>query len=143
MVGDVVYASNPPSNEAGVVLKVNGTLVFAGVGRVPGNEGSFSASQLQWSDGGVGFSGIRCQGTVSIPYGNGPYRPTGILRRGNTNTATLYIARDAVSVPAHIHSESSAAVDCTDFPPPHETAWEVESTFDLTQAYPEPLRVGW
>jgi hypothetical protein len=136
-VGNVVYFGEPEFGDPGVILNIHGALVYASIKRPLD-----SPTQLQWHGFGPSYSGPNCSGTVFVQYARGPFRPAAIVRSGAT--ATLYVAsgtlQQMVTVqstvtgpPETCWSESSSYVI---------PAWTVESTFDLTQHYPEPLRVG-
>jgi hypothetical protein len=140
LVGKLVYFDAYGAlTEGGVVLSIQGALVYAGIHRIT-TLFVESASQLQWSGVHPQFSGPNCSGTVYIPSATGPLRPTAIVRNGAT--ATLYVASGAPTQMVTVRSED-ASLGCSPYDSPSQSsAWTVESTFDLTQHYPEPLRVG-
>jgi hypothetical protein len=140
-VGKVVYSMSSAS-AGGVILDIHGALVYAGISRITGPTGSESATQLQWTGLPAAYSGPNCSGTVYIPYAAGPLRPASIIRSGAT--AMLHVASGAPSQYVTVRSEEVyGGGPCTDSYQPYQSlVWTVESTFDLTQNYPEPLRIG-
>ncbi|SAL78632.1 hypothetical protein AWB66_05884 [Caballeronia telluris] len=144
VVGDVVYVSGI-GYDGGVVLNVKGVFVFAGISRVGnvGPGGATSASEMRWQYPQLAYSGENCSGTPYIYYERGAFRPSAIERKGTT--ATLYIAQDTVSQTTPIGSFGAVIGDpiCIRGAPVFVSkAWPVESTLDLTQLYPEPLRIA-
>lgn len=144
VVGDVVYVSGR-GYDAGVVLNVKGVSVFAGFIRVGTfrNGGNTASDEMMWQYPRLAYSGKNCSGTPYVYYEPGTFRPSAIERKGTT--ATLYIARDTVSEVTQFGSSISEGYPppCDKGGPPRvDRAWPVESTIDLTQLYPEPLRIG-
>lgn len=78
----------------------------------------------------------------------GPLRPAAIVRKGPK--ATLYVAssgpKQTLTLPSRGGYTAGAVygnpdVDCSEYGL-EVPAWKVGNTFDLTQHYPEPLRIG-
>jgi hypothetical protein len=136
MVGPLVSRQN----QDGVQLTVNGTVIFAGVTRVSTNNGSqFSASQWQWANTGfVVYPAPNCSGDPVITYAMAPVRPTMLVRTGADVTA--YIAKDAYSTSMAVASMRQTDGQCVSFTHPLD-GWTPESTYPLTQHYPEPLTI--
>ncbi|SAL52569.1 hypothetical protein [Caballeronia humi] len=138
-VGKVVYYGW--SSEGGVLLKINGVLVYAGINRVttPPGSGLYSATQMQWSGDSPTYTVPNCSGTVYIGYPSGPFRPTATVRSGAT--AVLHIGSVSPQQLVTVRSENYAGT-CYNYDYTYQKGvWTVESTFDLTQNYPEPLRI--
>ncbi|WP_244847130.1 hypothetical protein [Caballeronia sp. SL2Y3] len=144
VVGDVVYISGS-DYAAGVVLNVKGVFVFAGFSssETSPTGGRAVSNEWIWQYPRLAYSGKNCSGTPYVFYEQGAFRPSAIERRGTT--ATLFIARDTTSeaVPVGSYESGDAPPRCFDGTPRrYDGAWPVESTIDLTQLYPEPLRTG-
>jgi hypothetical protein len=144
LVGDVLYVDGI-YYRGGVVLNVDGVFVFAGFARVGGfgTGQPLSSSELAWQYPQLAYSGENCAGTPYIYYERGAFRPSAIVRRGNT--ATLYIAKDTQSQRVNFGSyvNSMNYEPCSNGRPLFsENAWPVERTVDLTQLHPEPLHIG-
>ncbi|MFM0052771.1 hypothetical protein [Caballeronia grimmiae] len=145
LVGDVLYVSGA-FYSGGVILNVNGVFVFAGFQRMGGGfatKEALSNSELAWQYPQLMYTGENCTGTPYIYYERGAFRPSAIARNGNT--ATLYIAKDMrsqrIGIGSHVGLLDSEA--CFNGPPVWVyEGWPVESTVDLTQLHPEPLRIG-
>jgi hypothetical protein len=98
---------------------------------------------MEWIGNAAHFAGPNCSGTPyisSVPAAV-PLLPAAIVRNGAI--ATLYVAsrgrQQAVSV---MSAGGYWGIDCFSNNGGEIRAWAVESTIDLTQRYPEPLRVG-
>jgi hypothetical protein len=143
LIGDVLYVRGIDYS-GGVVLNIKGVFVFAGFSFAGGyqiNE-PLNNSELVWQYPQLIYSDAHCTGTPYIYYEGGPYRPSAIERKGNT--ATLYIAKDTISQNVPLTGSSIGAYGtCYSLTPVWVSkGWPVESTVDLTQLYPEPLRIG-
>lgn len=143
LVGDMVYFDVFGDPGSGVILNIRGTPVYAGINRIRLDQGEKSATEMEWIGNAAHFTGPNCSGTPylsSVPPGV-PLRPAAIVRNGTT--ATLYVASPGRQqwVTA-ISAGGYYGVDCLSNFGGELRAWAVESTFDLTQHYPEPLRVG-
>lgn len=138
----------------GVMLTLNGAVVFAAVARAQSADGStgtfppsvrYSASQLTWlTASGVYFASSDCTGAgyfrVSDAVVNlyAPTRPSIAVRAGQK--VTLYIASDTTTSSTAVSSFFATVLNrCLSFPPESIDLWKTESTFDLTDHYPEPL----
>ncbi|MGF6546467.1 hypothetical protein [Paraburkholderia youngii] len=125
----------------GTVLNVNGVVIFAPIQRVSVNNGSqHSASQFQWAGGISGYPTSDCSGSPLItpsPAATSQVRPSQIARQGSD--ATVYIAGDTNSVPTTLMSFLISG-RCSPGPETLE-AWSPESSYSLTQHYPEPLTI--
>ncbi|MEZ2354725.1 hypothetical protein [Caballeronia sp. RCC_10] len=145
LVGDVVYVSGS-GYDGGVVLNVRGVFVFAGfsrVGKLRSDGGGTATDEMMWQYPRLAYLSENCSGTSYVYYERGIFRPSAIERRGTT--ATLYIARDTISEVTQFGSSiyDGDPPSCDRGAPPHsDRAWPVESTIDLTQLHPEPLRIG-
>jgi hypothetical protein len=142
LVGDVVFVSGI-DYDGGVVLELHGVFVFAGFSRAGGyqTKDALSNSEFVWQYPRLAYDNPNCAGTPYVYYEGGPYRPSAIERKGNT--ATLYIATDTTSKAVNISSNIGSYGYCFSGAPLYvSTGWPVESTVDLTQLYPEPLRIG-
>jgi hypothetical protein len=100
--------------------------------------GNVSPTDLEWARTNVEFTSTDCSGTplISASASSNPFRPSAVVRNGNT--ATLYIAGTAPAIPQQIHSSlglSCAALSIVD------PVYSVVTTVDLTHLHPEPLRV--
>jgi len=129
----------------GVVLTVNGAIVFVPIRRASGANGHTLASQYVWGDVTYAFSfrTSDCSGPPFVrgePAGN--LRPAAVVRQGGE--ATLYIAPDSFSSDFAPSVRSMQYVDgpCTGITPVNrEEGWTPESSFSLTERFPEPLTV--
>lgn len=145
VVGDVVFVSGR-GYDGGVVLNVKGVFVFAGFSRVGtfrSDGGGTASDEMMWQYPRLAYSGENCSGTPYVYYERGTFRPSAIERRGTT--ATLYIAGDTISEVTQFGSNiyEGYPPPCDRGAPPRvDRAWPVESTIDLTQLHPEPLRIG-
>ncbi|SAL00266.1 hypothetical protein AWB81_05865 [Caballeronia arationis] len=125
---------------AGVVLNVQGVLVYASISPILiGNDPS--ATEMKWSGNPGLFAGSNCSGDAYIRSAVGPLRPTALARSGAT--ATLYVGSAGPKQLVTARSQGTGPENCYSESPFETQAWTVESTFDLTQHYPEPLRVGY
>lgn len=142
LVGKLVYFYGAYV-QGGVVLNVHAAPVYAGVRHVGDTQQTESATEMRWEGIRPIFAGPNCTGAVYVRFASGPLRPTALARSGAT--ATLYVA--SVGRKQIVTVGSTGGVDpgeCYTSDSPSQTlAWKVESTFDLTQHYPEPLRVGY
>ncbi|SAL75369.1 hypothetical protein AWB67_04748 [Caballeronia terrestris] len=142
VIGDVIYVGGI-DYDGGVLLNFSGVLVFAGFSRAGGYQtnDALSNSEFVWQYPQLAYSNPNCTGTPYIYYDGGPYRPSAIERKGNT--ATLYIAKDTLSQTVTMGSSIGGYGSCYAGAPVYVSkAWSVESTVDLTQLFPEPLRIG-
>jgi hypothetical protein len=134
-----------PLKSGGVELTVNGAIVFVPIHRASGADGHTLASQYVW--GGVSYGNSfrtsDCSGTPFIRGElTGTLRPATIVRQGGE--ATLYIAPDSFSsdFAPLVRSERYVEGPCATLTPvDREEGWTPESSFPLTQHYPEPLTV--
>ncbi|MGF6935505.1 hypothetical protein OKW41_004667 [Paraburkholderia sp. UCT70] len=125
----------------GTVLLVNGAVIFAPIQRVSISNGSqHSASQFQWAGDFSAYPTSDCSGSPLITptaAATSQVRPSQIVRQGVD--ATVYIAGDTYSVQTTFMSFLISG-RCS---PGQETleAWSPESSYSLTQYYPEPLTI--
>jgi hypothetical protein len=136
VVGEMMYFQGYP----GVVLNIHGAPVYAGITRIGNGYFEQSATDLKWSSGDAAFAGPNCSGTVYVVSDVGVLRPTATVRNGST--VTLYVASGSRQQAVLISSVGEPGVDCSSYSPAQRLVWAVESIFDLTQNYPEPLRIG-
>jgi hypothetical protein len=128
---------------AGVILNIHGTPVYAGITRIRLDQGEKSATEMEWAGNAAHFTGPNCSGTpyLSTVPPAVPLRPAAIVRNGAI--ATLYVAsRGRQQWITAISAGGLWGTDCWDNYGGELRAWAVESTIELTQRYPEPLRVG-
>ncbi|MGF6267199.1 hypothetical protein OKW49_008193 [Paraburkholderia youngii] len=142
--------------ENGVMLPINGALVFLPVQRISRVDAvtatqQFSSTQLQWAaNSGVFYSTSNCSGqafvgVLNVEDGNdaAPTRPLVLVRVGSN--VSLYIATNT-----HSQTQSMSSfffpfpgnATCQPMATQPIIGWNAESTFDLTGHYPEPLRMG-
>jgi hypothetical protein len=144
VVGPVALGSTS-SDDGGVVLDIDGILVYVNFERIT-LDGGFtrSATQMQWSGSEPSFGSLDCSGTAYISYINSTLRPVSIRRQGKQ--VTLYIAaagrEEKQILRSEIDSGSCLGYENNPYLLPSDV-WRVERTFDLTNRYPEPLRVGY
>jgi hypothetical protein len=135
--------------QGGVILNIDGVLVYATV--VRSNSAEESVRELKWYGNPGYFSGPNCTGEVYVVLSDfGPFRPAAIVRKGPK--ATLYVASSKPKETVTLRSGGGYAsvgyvnpdVDCKDYggQTTERRAWKIGRTFDLTQRYPEPLRIG-
>jgi hypothetical protein len=135
LVGKMVYFQGP-----GVVLNIHGAPVYAGITRIGDGYLEQSATDLKWSSGTGAFAGPNCSGTIYVTSEAGVLRPTATVRNGST--VTLYVASGGRQQTVLLSSWGEPGADCFSARPVQLRAWAVESIFDLSQNYPEPLRIG-
>lgn len=125
----------------GTVLNVNGLTIFAPIQRVSMNNASqYSASQFEWAGGFSAYLTPDCSGSPLITPSsalNSQVRPSQIARQGAD--ATVYIAGDTYSAQTTFRSYrlNGACVSGSET----SQAWSAESSYPLTQRYPEPLSI--
>ncbi|MFM0052772.1 hypothetical protein [Caballeronia grimmiae] len=139
IVGDVVAGSNNNGTGA-VLLNVEGVLVLAEFVRM-GSESGESASQMQWLSGELDFGGPNCTGEPYIRYTGTPLRPTTAYSRNSH--VTLLIAVEGRQEVRRIVSFGDSTGCYGDNIGYLDSVWRVERSINLTEKYPEPLRVGW
>ncbi|SAL75375.1 hypothetical protein AWB67_04749 [Caballeronia terrestris] len=139
VVGDIALGRTS-SDDGGVVLDIDGVLVYVGFERIS-LDGGFtrSATQMRWSGSEPFYGGANCTGTAYIWYINSPLRPVSIMRQGSQ--VTLLIAVEGREEHRTLVSNSEGGTCIGNYAVPNDV-WRVERTFDLTSKYPEPLRVG-
>ncbi|ALE59085.1 hypothetical protein R8871_06523 [Paraburkholderia graminis C4D1M] len=125
----------------GTVLNVNGAMIFAPIERVSINNGSqYSASQFEWAGNFSAYLTPDCSGSPLITPSVAPtsqLRPAQIVRQGVD--ATVYIAGDTYSARTPFMSFRSNG-GCVSSSEPLDS-WVAESSYSLTQHYPEPLTI--
>lgn len=130
------------------VIVANHATVVVPLSRTTNANDEFSVSQYQWGnevDSFPSYLSTDCSGPPII-VGATPVRPSLTLRVGAV--ATVYIAPDSDSSTLTAHSYGPPGASCftlgssPSVPPvtPGE-GWTPESTYPLTQNYPEPLSV--
>ncbi|SAL75332.1 hypothetical protein AWB67_04743 [Caballeronia terrestris] len=135
--------------QGGVILNIQGVLAYASV--VRSNPADESVRALKWYGNPGYFSGPNCSGEVYVLLSAfGPLRPAAIVRKGPK--ATLYVASSKPRETVTLRSGGGYTpsgyinpdIDCNDYggQTTEIKAWKIGSTFDLTQHYPEPLRIG-
>lgn len=140
--GRTDFFNNAPP---GVVLTVNGAIVFVPIHRASAAGDHTLTSQYVWGDVSYGnsFRTSDCSGTPFIRGElTGTLRPATIVRQGDE--ATLYVAPDSFSsdLAPLVRSVRFVEGSCaTLMPVDREEGWTPESSFPLTQHYPEPLTV--
>ncbi|MGA7778068.1 MAG: hypothetical protein WCA85_10225 [Paraburkholderia sp.] len=130
----------------GVILSINGVTTFIPVERVTNSAGQFLASQYEWWSGTYSsiFPSSDCSGPPII-VGDvlGTLRPSTVIRQGND--ATAYIAPDTYSTTITTAMSLYSSGQCLSGStlPPYITGegWTPESSYSLTQNYPEPLSI--
>jgi len=121
----------------GVILNVNGATVLGRIERASINNGSqHSASQYEWASDLGAYLSSDCSGTPLITSTVSQLRPSQIIRQGVD--ATLYIAGDTYSAQTTFMSFNLSG-RC--LPGDILEAWSPESSYSLTQHYPEPLTI--
>lgn len=140
--GKVVGPVESFRNEPGVYLSINGALTFVPVRRQSNADYSqYSASQFQWSDTGfIAYTGANCSGSPIIVYYDGP-RPSMAVRQGTD--VVVYVAADAWSAPTVAASirQNPNLSECTSYSGTIPSAFVPESSYPITQFYPEPLTI--
>jgi hypothetical protein len=126
----------------GVLLNVHGVTVFVPIQRANGADGQTVASQYGWGATlYVNYSSADCSGTPFV-IGNqsAALRPSLVVRQGAD--VTLYIAPDTYSTNVAPSTRSTRFLSdpCIAGTPLNRIeGWIPESSFPLTQYYPEPL----
>ena len=150
----------------GVLLDSGGVPIFAAIERKSDSNGT-SATDFQWSAPSVlSYPTAGCSGPPSVRYDATTYRqqaarPTMAVRTGQD--VTVYIAAAGYSSVLRNVSASSAAHGCESlagaprstcgdgcvWPPSHayalpyaSQAWPLAGIYELTQRFPEPLRIS-
>lgn len=121
----------------GVFLSVNGAITFARISRIDSTL-PYSVTLFAWSAGSrVDYESANCSGTPAIEWQSGGPRPSISIRQG-TETV-LYIGSDTNTQQLPL---ASAIVDgrCISFPFTLPLV-RAESSYSLTQHYPDPLTV--
>ena len=124
----------------GVYLTINGAVTFVPINRVSGST-TASATQFQWSGSGPAvFSSSDCSGPPILSV-NSWARPSMAIRRGAD--VVLYVAGDAGSRPLAAGSERMPPnLDvCLPIVVDMPDSFAAQTTYPLTQAYPEPLSI--
>jgi hypothetical protein len=137
-----------PLFSKGVVLNINGALVFAPLRRLSVGT-TFSSGDLLWDeDHSLTFATTSCSGPPNISAdaasGSGLFRPAIIQRQ--THVVTIYVAASGDSVPTPFHSAAFGNAGFGNGPVCQTiggmvNTWPVESSGDLSQLYPEPLHL--
>lgn len=127
----------------GVVLDVNGTLVFAPIQRAKaGAVNLHAATRYEWQADFGAFVTPDCSGASAIVAGNNTaLRPVQLVRKGTD--VTMYIAADTNSTQttfASFQFVGGQGLQCGAGPETLES-WPTESTYPITQHYPEPLTI--
>lgn len=139
LVGEIVTGSDDRDGGA-VLLNVEGVLVAAPFERLPGDAGTRSASRMAWSVGALRYDGPDCTGTPYVASTGSPLRPATAIRRDAH--VTLYIAVEG-RVEDHTTVSVWEGTNCyRGYPPFVDKVWRIENSIDLSDRYPEPLRVG-
>lgn len=139
-IGPLVVVGSEP----GVVLTVDGARTFAPIWRVL-PQGYEHASRYSWSAGGPAYPTPDCSGPPVIANARPAFRPSLMDREGAN--VTLLIAPDAPTRAITVHSESigKSCVPLTEGrggPPPYNASvWSVQTTYPLSNVYPEPLTI--
>jgi hypothetical protein len=140
--GKVVGPIETFRSEPGVYLTINGALTFVAVRRqATADYSQYSASQFQWADTAfIPYTGPNCSGSPIIVYYDGP-RPSMAVRQGAD--VVVYVAADAWSAPAAAASvrQSPNSSECTPYGSTIPSAFTPESTYPITQFFPEPLTI--
>jgi hypothetical protein len=124
----------------GVYLKFGHAAAFMPVRhkKVP-DTSQFSESQFEWNDDTFAtFQSSDCSGAPLIMMGTSP-RPVELVRTGTDVTA--YIAGPGYGSPLVSHSSISYDGSCTALNRSVPSYWVPQTTFGLTQRYPEPLTI--
>jgi hypothetical protein len=124
----------------GVYLKFGHAAAFMPLRhkKVPGTS-QFSESQFEWNDDTFAtFQSSDCSGAPLIMMGTSP-RPVELVRTGTDVTA--YIAGPGYGSPLVSHSSISYDGSCTALNRSVPSYWVPQTTFGLTQRYPEPLTI--
>ncbi|MEM5460647.1 hypothetical protein VSR69_38345 [Paraburkholderia phytofirmans] len=129
------------------VVVANRATIVVPLSRTTNPNDEFSASQYEWGSDLIStayYPSADCSGPPFI-NGDSPVRPSVTLRVGAT--ATVYIAPDTDSSTITVLSYGEPG-SCTALgfghdvqPPITAEGWAPESTYPLTQIYPEPLSV--
>ena len=146
VVGALVsmYPDSGEGTLPGVVLRVHGAIVFLPIHRAIGGNGQALASQYAW--GGTlhvnYFPSADCSGTPFVTGDqSAALRPSTIVRQGTE--ATLFIAPDNYTMNIAPSTRSTRFVSIDLCSPETQATrvegWIPESSFPLTQYYPEPL----
>lgn len=128
----------------GVIVDADGVHIYVPIKRLMDSAGHLSASQYAFADAGLAgtqFPTTDCSGPPAILAYQAILRPAQIVRNGTDVTA--YIATDTYTSGITLRSYSLAQGQCTldTFASASQT-WSVQTTFSLTQYYPEPLTVS-
>jgi hypothetical protein len=130
----------------GVVLSINHVITFIPIAQETNSAGQILPSQYQWWSGTYSsiFPSSDCSGPPII-VGNilGVLRPSTVIRQGDD--AIAYIAPDTNSTTITTAMSYQVPGQCLSGStlPPYITGegWTPESSFALTQNYPEPLSI--
>jgi len=131
-------------SQAGVVLTVDGARTFAPIGRSLPDK-YWHASRYGWFAGGPAYPTPDCSGPPVIANPPPVFRPSLIDREGAS--VTLLLATDAPTRAITVRSDSMGKscrplTDGHSGPPPYNAAvWSVQTTYQLSTIYPEPLTI--
>lgn len=123
----------------GVYMRFGRTPVFMPLRHKKISATQFSESQFEWADDtGATFPSANCSGAPLIMMGSSP-RPVDLVRTGADVTA--YIAGPGYGSPLTANSYISYDGSCVTATRSVPSYWTPETTYSLTQHYPEPLTV--
>ncbi|MGF6299364.1 hypothetical protein OKW43_001818 [Paraburkholderia sp. WC7.3g] len=132
----------------GVVLHVSGATILVPISRPFDSGGQYPASQYQWGwlASSLGYPTTDCSGPPVVPAGGDAsdiLRPSIVVREGAD--ATAYVAPDTHTTDVTLRSYVAHGKCAPDTSRPDRLhmvkGWYAESTYSLTQNYPEPLTI--
>jgi hypothetical protein len=137
--GKVIGRFDYQDRAQGVFVRVNGADIFLPIEHRPVSATEVSIDQFQWAQTlVVGFASKDCTGPAFPSSFFGAPRPSATVRAGVE--ATVYIAGTGLSGSAQIGSSyenGQCVASGSDWP----QYWKAESSYSLTEHYPEPLSV--
>ncbi|MFL9962890.1 hypothetical protein PQR02_17700 [Paraburkholderia sediminicola] len=140
-VGPLVSVSNPPRT-AGVVLDINGATILVPIQRASNSGGQIFASQYEWAGdfNPAKYPTSDCSGVPVIDDLFAKLRPASVIKQGAD--AAVYVAADTYSTNITVKSSLVDGHCLSSSPfPLNVPGWQAESTYSLTQNYPEPLTI--
>ncbi|MDR5759315.1 hypothetical protein [Caballeronia sp. LZ035] len=123
----------------GVYMNFGRTPVFMPLRHKKVSATQYSESQFEWADDTAAtFPSADCSGAPLIMMGSSP-RPVDLVRTGADVTA--YIAGPGYGSPLTANSYISYDGSCVTASRSVPSYWTPQTSFSLTQRYPEPLTV--
>jgi hypothetical protein len=127
------------SGADGVYVTANGTTTFVRIGREPATPGT-ARSRFVWATASdVGFDSADYSGQPIVPFDSNWPRPSVAIRQGSE--VVVYIGADTnsdqIKASSFLNGTACSARSLT------TQSVRPESSFSVSQRYPEPLTIGY